>query len=258
MVASHMPYDPKGDFNKDGKNDLGDFFTDPARSFRLEYDGAGARDASGLLDGVYDPSKRLAQNYQNMSPALLAQAQNRQRADTYSTQVADRTRAAQMALMEQMRAQMNGPSLAGLQGQRAMGQSGQQALMNAAVTGNGRGAMLQSQSVGAGMAMDVGQARLAEAMRAQAGIGSAAGALRGNDLQSAEARARADLQAQAMADQNARAGLTQGVTLQNATRDAALERYKLYMLLKSAGATRRQKDVEGAINMGLSSIGGAT
>ena len=54
-------------------------------------------------------------------------------ANPYSENYANQARAAQMALLAQMQAQQAGPSLAGLQGQRAMAQGGQAALAQAAI-----------------------------------------------------------------------------------------------------------------------------
>ena len=113
----------------------------------------------------------------------LAQANaSRQAAQNpYSTQTADQTRAAQLALFGQMQRQAQGPSLANMQAQRGMSQMGQQALGAAAMGGSGRSAMQQAGAGAVGIAGDTGQARLAEMMRAQAGAGGVAGGLRGND-----------------------------------------------------------------------------
>ena len=112
--------------------------------------------------------------------------------ETYANQA----RAAQLALLGQMRGQMLGPSLAAMQGQRAMAQSGQQALGAAAMGAPGRAAMLNAQGVGGGLAGDIGQARLAEVMRAQGGMGGLSSALRSGDQQSALQSAAAQLEAQ--------------------------------------------------------------
>lgn len=117
-------------------------------------------------------------------------------ANPYSEAYANQSRAAQGALINQMRAQMNGPSLAAMQGQRALGQSGQQALGAAAMGAPARAAMLQAQRGAAGLAGDVGQARLAEVMRAQGGMGSLAAQMRGGDQQTALQSAAAHLEAQ--------------------------------------------------------------
>lgn len=117
-------------------------------------------------------------------------------ANPFSEAYANQARSAQDALISQMRGQMQGPSLAAMQGQRAMAQSSQQALGAAAMGAPGRAAMLNAQQVGGGLAGDVGQARLAEVMRAQAGMGGLAGQMRGGDQQSALQSAAAQLEAQ--------------------------------------------------------------
>lgn len=160
--------------------------------------------------------------YQQIAQQARQNAVRQQATNPYNAAVADQSRAGQMALMEQMRAQMNGPSLAGMQGQRALAQSGQQALMQ-----GGRAGMLNAQGAGAGLAGDVGQARLAEVMRAQGGIGGVAGNLRGADLRSADAQAQAGLRAQGLNDQQAMFYGQLGTTLDQARARQALERFKL-------------------------------
>lgn len=120
-------------------------------------------------------------------------------ANPYSENYANQARAAQMALLAQMQAQQAGPSLAGLQGQRAMAQGGQAALAQAAM-GGGRGAMLQSAQQSGGMAGDIGQARLGEIMRSQAGQGGLAGSVRGGDQRSALQSAQSQLESQKTKD----------------------------------------------------------
>lgn len=189
----------------------------------------------GKNSTVVDASIPNAQAWQ----ALAQQNAGRQQAtNPYNAAVADQSRAGQMALMEQMRAQMNGPSLAGMQGQRALAQSGQQALMQ-----GGRAGMLNAQGAGAGLAGDVGQARLAEVMRAQGGIGGVAGNLRSADLRSAEAQAQSGLRAQGIQDQRAQfyAGLGSG--MQTAQDRVALENFKLNERLKQAGAKSNAQGV---------------
>lgn len=163
--------------------------------------------------------------------AIMREGANRgPRGNPYAAGVADQSRAAQIALLAQMRAQQAGPSLAGLQTQRALGQSGQQAL-GAAAMGNGRAAMLQSANVGAGLAGDAGQARLAEVMRMQAGQGGLASGLRGNDLQSAGYQSQAGLAA-ARQDEALRQMYAQaGMNLQNARDQALTNRQVTYYQL---------------------------
>jgi hypothetical protein len=98
--------------------------------------------------------------------------------------------------------------------------------------------MLGAQQAGSAMGGDVAQARLAELMRSQAGIGGIAGGLRGNDLKSAEQQQQMGLKAQGLADQNARFNAQQGMSLYDGTRNAQLEYYKL---LKRMQAQRQQE-----------------
>lgn len=166
-------------------------------------------------------------NYQQLAQQFRGGATRQQAVNPYNTGIADQSRAAQLALIQQMRGQMAGPSLAAMQGQRALAQSGQQALGAAAMGAPGRAAMLQAQGVGAGLAGDVGQARLAEQMRAQGSMGGAAGSLRGADLRSADAQSQAGLQAQRLSDAQAMFYGQLGTTLDQARARQALERFKL-------------------------------
>ena len=158
----------------------------------------------------------------------------------YNAGIADQSRAAQLALMQQMRGQMSGPSIANMQGQRAMGQMGQQALMQ-----GGRAGMLGAQMGAGGLAGDVGQARLAEVMRAQAGMGGAAGNLRGADLNSARAQqsAGAGQLGLDLGNRQAYAGLGAKQTAQEA--QAALEMYKA---MRRGNIDLRQRQIEGVKN----------
>lgn len=186
--------------------------------------------------------QRDVRNAPQMDEIYRAGAQAPDRANPYNTGVADQTRAAQMALIQQMRGQMNGPSLAAMQGQRAMGQSGQQALGMAASGGpNARMAMLRSAQVGQGLAGDVGQARLAEVMRAQAGMGGAAGNLRGGDLRSADAQMQAGFQQRGQDDALRRFYASQGAGLLNARLNADMNRQIAnYQLLSKANKRDQQ------------------
>lgn len=161
-------------------------------------------------------------NYQTTAQQFRDNAIRQQATNPYNAGIADQSRAAQLALIQQMRGQMNGPSIANMQGQRAMGAMGQQALMQ-----GGRTGMLGAQAGAGGLAGDVGQARLAEVMRAQAGMGGAAGNLRGGDLRSADAQMNSGFQAQQLADQRARFYGSQGARLDAARAQAAADNERL-------------------------------
>lgn len=183
----------------------------------------GAEQVAALSGGINNFA-----NYQGLAQGFRNNAARTQGVNPYNAGIADQSRGAQMALIQQMRGQMAGPSIANMQGQRALGQSGQQALMGAAMGGpGGRAGMLQAGQIGGGLAGDVGQARLAEIMRAQAGMGGVAGNLRGSDLRSADAQMNSGMRAQDLADQNARFYGSMGSALDQARARQALENFKL-------------------------------
>lgn len=202
--------------------------------------GSSVEDPNGIFgaNGIFGDPDHLAQlaaqragigpeipnfaGYQAISQQFRDGAMRQQATNPYNAGIADQSRPAQLTLMDQMRAQMNGPSIAGMQGQRAFGASGQQALMQ-----GGRAGMLGAQNAGAGIAGDLGQARLAEIMRSQAGIGGAAGSLRGADLRSADAQMGAGFQAQNINDQMARFYASQGSRLDEARARAELDNRRL-------------------------------
>lgn len=214
-----------------GLGDLGTQLFDPEKW--------GEQQAAAQLPG--NPAGNAKNFYESLRSGLFSGAGRQTAANPFNTTVADQSRQAQLALINQMRGQMNGPSLAAMQGQRAMAQSGQQALGAAAMGAPARAAMLNAQQVGGGLAGDVGQARLAEVMRAQAGMGGAAGALRGNDLRAAEAQSSAGNRAQGLVDAMSRFYGSQGSSMNEALRQAALERYKLAQRLqqRNAGIARQ-------------------
>lgn len=124
-----------------------------------------------------------------MAAQFAARSQAPIGANPFDMARANQARAAQIQLLAQMQAAQQGPSLAAMQGQQGMSQLGQQSLMR-----GGRAGMLGAQRAGAGMAADIGRARLAEAMRMQAGLGSTAGGLAGREQQAQELYNRAGLQ----------------------------------------------------------------
>lgn len=186
--------------------------------------------ANRLAGGLNDASS-LGVTARNLMPRIQAGAQRVQAANPYQSRIADQSRNAQLALLGQIQAQSNGPSIAGMQGQRAMSQMGQSALGS----GNARAAMLGTQGAGVGIAGDVGQGRLGEIMRSRAAFGGAASNLRGNDIRSAEQAMMAQLQAQRQADINSRFYAGQGTALSDAERNAWLEQYKLGRRLRQQG-----------------------
>lgn len=210
----------------------------------------GALAARNQARGMQAPMEQLEAQSNPLIAQLRQQAGRGIAQNPYQMAMADRARQAQLALIGQMRNQMAGPSLAGMQGQQALAQSGQRALGAAAMGAPNRAAMLQSQRVGAGLAGDVGQARLAEVMRAQGGMGGVASGLRGRDLTSAESQMQSGLRAQTLADENARWAASQGAALSDANRNAQLEYYKLLQRLQLRNqqkAEQTRKDTAQAI-----------
>lgn len=195
-------------------------------------------------------------NADAMDSIYRAGAQAGPRANPYSTVVADQSRPAQLALMAQMRQQMAGPSIAGMQGQRAMGAAGQQALMQ-----GGRAGMLGAQNASAGLAGDVGQARLAEIMRAQAGLGGAAGNLRGADLRSAGAQMQSGLDQRRQDDMLRQFYAQMGAQLENSrlntrtARDIVTQQARLQNQQRDANTIKQGMGTMASV-LGMGATGG--
>jgi len=206
--------------------------------------GAAERRARELLGKTEDTSAKLLGQNAALQPQLMGRAQRTLATNPYQTAIADQNRAAQLALMQQMEAQRQGPSLAAMQGQGAMGQSTQQALAAGAL-GQGRNAMLGSRMAAGGLASDVARARMMEDLKARAGIAGVAGGLREQDIRSAEQQQRAGLAAQGMSDEMARFYAAQGSSLDKATRDALLENYKLR---QRVGQSEQERAMAGQAN----------
>lgn len=205
--------------------------------------------AQAVKDSGFNPN---IQNYGFYQQIAQAGARAPERDNPYSATIADQSRPAQMALLAQMQQQMQGPSLAGMQGQRAMAQGGQMVLRNAAMGAPARAGMVGAAQAGAGMAGDVGQARLAEVMRAQAGRGGLAGGLRAGDLRSAEQQMRAGLQARGQGDEMSRFYAAQGAGLAQSQDRAFLELFKLQQRKALEDKERQMKALNNAMG-GLAS-----
>lgn len=191
--------------------------------------------------------------YNELMPMLREGAIRGQAANPYNAGIADQSRAAQLALLAQMRGQAAGPSLAAMQGTQAMGQGLQAALRG----GGGRAGMVGLGQQGAGMAADVARARLAEQMRAQAGMGGLAGGLRGADLRSAQEQVGAGLRAQDLADARARFYAQQGDLLARARAAQAVDLNSIarQIDINNIGAgVGVAKNSAGALAAGLSSM----
>lgn len=179
---------------------------------------------------------------------LLAQPA---RANPYDLQAASQSVGAQQALMQQMQAQQAGPSLAGMQGRQGMSQLGQQALMR-----GGRAGLLSAQGGGQGMAGDIGRARLAEAMKLQAGLGSTAGGVAGRELDTRGAHQQAGLKMRGL-DQDAQNFYRQQLTsLTGAQQNALLDdlKFKMAKAKEREGKQPGEYFLKGA-QTGLSLVG---
>lgn len=215
------------------------------RLARLQMERAGAGQALDRLRG-----QTSGYGSQSLNRAQRTPAQN-----PYDMGMADQTRAAQLALMQQMEAARTGPSLAAMQGRGAMGQSTQQALAAGAL-GQGRGVMLGAGQASAGLAGDVARARMIEDLKVRAGIGGAASQLRGQDISSATQQLRAGQQSQALSDEMARFYGSQALGLENLRAGAELDQYKLQQQLAKAEQERADQARAQGLNVAGSILGG--
>ena len=206
---------------------------------------AAALGGSLLLNG----DVRNAQHLNDMARAGVAIPD---RQNPYDTGIADQSRAAQLALIQQMRAAQAGPSLAALQGQRGMAQAGQQALMM-----GGRAGMLGAQNASTGMAGDTGQARLAEILRSQAGIGGTAGNLRGADLRSAEAQSQFALAQQRQDEARRQMYARLGLNLQNTRDQTAANREITRLQLLNRRRAQDANLINNTVQSGATVLGSA-
>lgn len=209
-----------------GLDDLGTQLFDPERW--------GTRQAEQDIkaSGVGPNNARLQAQNAALQPILRAGAAAAPRANPYSTAIANQSRPAQLALLQQMQAQQAGPSLAAMQGARAQGANLQAALG----AGGGRSVMSQAGQVGAGLSASTAQARLAEMLRGSIGLGNTATGMRGADLDVAGAQSQAGLQQRGLDDAMRQFYATQGASLSDATRNADLEYYKLMQRLQQRNA----------------------
>lgn len=199
-------------------------------------------DALGANPNIRDYDKLQAMN-QGWATAT--------RDNPYSMIIANQTRPAQMALLQQMQAQAAGPSVAGAQAQAALGQNASAAL---GAMGRGplaaRAALAQQAGIGGGIAGDAASARLQEGMNQQRGMFGLASGMRGNDLRAAQDQAQGALAAQALQDQARRFGFGQGMGLEQAQNRAALEYYKMLQQLAMQNEANQLNAVKGAANTG--------
>ena len=178
------------------------------------------------------------------------------RANPYSSLIADQTRGAQQALMQQMQAQQAGPSVAGLQASQAMGRNAMAAL------GAGGGSPLAGLSalgrqagIGAGIAGDAAAARSQDYFNAQRGGFGIASGMRGQDLRSAQDQAQSGFGMQGINDQNHLFYTGAGMGLQNANERSMLAQYQAYMQAKLAAEKAQQESVSRGLSI-MGTLGG--
>lgn len=187
---------------------------------------------------------------QDMLAALTQQGANAPaNANPYSTIVANQARPAQEALYAQMVAQRAGPSLAGMQGARAMGQN----LTAALGSGDGRALLNRAGGVGAGLASDTATGTLAEQLRASAGIGSMASGVRAADLGVAQQQAQTGIDQRGLDDAMRQFYATQGAGFDQAAGRNALEAFKL----RKRAESQQKKDNLAAVDTGVGAVAGA-
>jgi hypothetical protein len=198
---------------------------------------------SGLPQGVQGGDYWLKLMQQGaMAPA---------RDNPYSSIIANQTRPAQMALIEQMRAQQAGPSVAGLQAQQALGRN---AMSASAAMGRGPlgglGALGQQAGIGGGIAADAASARAQDALGAQRGMYGIASGMRGQDLRSAQDQAQAGLGMRGL-DDTARLGYARsGSQFGNQMDQARVEWIKAQQRL----ALEKEKRQQQAVQRGASTV----
>lgn len=178
--------------------------------------------------------------YERMQGRLGMLANLSPRDNPFRAEQATRNRAAQLALLDQIRAAQAGPSVAGMQAQGALGQNAQQALMAAAA--GGRGVLGQARMVGANVAGDAGQARLKEYLQGQALLGAGSGRLRGADLGTAGTQAEMGAKQLAADEMFRRAAAGMGAGLYGTQADLMREGDKLNVR-RVRGVQKGQEDV---------------
>ncbi len=177
--------------------------------------------------------------YNTLNPYFMANAAQQTAANPYNTQTADRSRAGQLALFQQMQNAKAGPSVAAMQAGGAQGQNVQAAL------GAGRGGAVGRMAAGAagGMGSAAGQAVLAEQLRASQGAGGLAGSLRGSDIKSAGLQSASGLAAQGQADARSMSMAQLGAQLNQARARKALEDFKTGRRIGNADKKTTEKIV---------------
>lgn len=150
-----------------------------------------------------------------------------QQVNPYSIANADRSRAAQAALFQQMQQQVAGPSVSDMQARQAMGGNLQAALAASAGGAGAAPVMNRAAGVAGGVAGDSGVARLAEQMRLQQATAGQANAVRGGDLATQQQAMAGQFGANQNEAKRAQLYAALGRMLDEAKARAVLENFKL-------------------------------
>ena len=178
-------------------------------------------------------------------------------ANPYNTALANKTRPDQLALYQQMMGQMNGPSLAGMQG-RFAGDRGMRAQLQAQAGGGplaARGVGVQGAQAAGGLAGQTGHGALQEQMGLAGQVGQGMGQMRGLDATVAAQQAHQALQARALDNQRTQFYIQQGMTMDQAMRQASIDRYTITKKLQGA-FTQQQASNAMRVVQGAATIAG--
>jgi hypothetical protein len=154
------------------------------------------------------------------------------------------SRAGQLGSLQRTTAAIDGPSLAMMQGRQAQEQLMRQGA-GAVAGGNplaAHAALNQLAQSGAALGQDQGQARLAEWLGLSGKAGQGASQLRGQDLTGMSNRLNSAFGAQDITNRGQMGAAQQGMTIQDAVKDAALQRYALHKKLELQSAKNTQNN----------------
>lgn len=226
-------------------NDTGDQYVD---AFGITTDPV-RRSQLAVLDSGFDPNFGGADYW----GGVINKGLTRSRIENpYDERLANQARPGQQAALQALMSSMGGQGVSGIQGNIAQNQGLQQA---AAAMGNTRGGLggaqigAQAGAMGAGMAGDIGQARLQEYMNMANAANRSAGRMRGQDLSYMQSYLNQALDTKRINNENQLNMLGLGSGLALAQRQAELERYKLLMRLQNAYMQNNLKAAGSAANV---------
>lgn len=249
------PWAPGGVYDKAvGNSEVGKAINEGAGSVwtGLAQPAQAALNRMGAL-GV-DPSLRDYAMWQQLNKSGMTAPE---RGNPYSPIIADQTRAAQTALMQQMQNRMQNQSVAGQMGAQAMGQN---AMAASAAMGGGplasRMAAGRMGTVGGGLMGQAAMGRMQENLGGLGGMFGVATGMRGQSLRSAADQAQAGLGMRGLEDQNRQFYAGAGAGLEEAQNRAKLAYYQMLMQLKQQGERGQQEAVGGAARGAATFLGG--